>query len=278
MKQFAGFCFIFLLLASAVAAQDISTLLEQLKEEKDPAKLADINNLLAEKYLTKDGEKTILYAKAAIKYATISKNNTVKAEALSFQAKATAGLYAPNKIVPNRRNQSARFYYDAKSLFDKSISLSKSIGYTQLELDNLENLAYLNTKSIGRHEADKREEVKYYKLYITRIKEIKKVTKPKANYTVTDSGGNNNSSNNNNSSKPQSSDSDKFVKQLVAEKYELKSKVKNLELEVSFLEKELEHLNTSLKKALDSGTSSAEIERLKKEQEKIEKELKERKK
>lgn len=274
MKHFAGFWFVFLLMVNAIAAQDIPTLLKQLEKEKNPAKLADINNLLAQGFLSKDGEKAITYAKAAIKHAETSKNNTVKAEALSFQAKATAGVYAPDKTVPNRRSKSARQYHDAKNLFEKSMGLAKKIGYSQLELDNLENLAYLNTKKIGRHDPDKREEVKYYKLYINRLKDIKKVTKPKATYTVNDSG----SSSNNNSSagndKPQSSGSEKFIKQMAEEKEKLKDKVYDLEKEVKTLETELTTLNDDLKKALDSGTSADEIARIKEERERVERELK----
>lgn len=287
MKHIVGFWFVFLLLISAVTGQDIATLEAQLKKEKSPAKLADINNLLAQAYLNKNGDKTIAYAKEAIKHAETTKNNTVKAEALNFQAKATAGYYAPNKTAGRKAKRGARDYHDGVRLFDRSMKLAKTIGYTQLELDNIANLAYLNTKKIGAHSPDKREEIKYYKLYISRLNEIKKVTKPTASYTTPPSSnnGSNSSNNNNNNSKPQSSGSDKFVKQLVAEKKDLKDKVDDLEIEnrglekeVTVLEKELNVLNETLKKALDSGTSAEEIEKIKEAQQKIEKELRDKNK
>lgn len=286
MKHIVGFWFVFLLLVNAMTAQDIPTLLKQLEKEKNPAKLADINNLLAQGYLSKDGDKAIKYAKAAVKYAESTKNNVVKAEALNFQAKATAGYYAPNKTAGRKAKRSARDYHDGLNLFLKSMKLSKSIGYTQLELDNIANLAYINTKKIGAHSPDKREEIKYYKLYIDRLNSIKKVTKPTASYTTPPSSGNNggnssnNSSNNggNTSKPPQSSGADKFVKQLVAEKKELADQVDDLETEVKVLEKELDVLNKALKKALDSGTSAEEIEKIRQEQQKIEKELRDKNK
>jgi adenylate cyclase len=281
MKHIVGFWFVFLLLVGTVAAQDIATLEAQLKKEKSPAKLADINNLLAQAYLSKNGDKTISYAKAAIKYAETAKNNIVKAEALSFQAKATAGYYAPNKTAGRKAKRGARDYHDGVRLFEKSMKLAKSIGYTQLELDNIANLAYLNTKKIGAHSPDKREEIKYYKIYIDRLNDIKKVTKPTASYTTPpSSNGNNNSNNGGNSSttKPQSSGADKFVKQLVAEKKELKDQVDDLEIEVRGLEKKLDVLNETLKRALDSGTSAEEIEKIKEEQQKIEKQLRDKNK
>ncbi|MGK0387871.1 MAG: adenylate cyclase [Maribacter sp.] len=275
MKHIIGFWFVFLLLVSTVAAQDIATLEAQLKKEKSPAKLADINNLLAQAYLSKNGDKTISYAKAAIKYAEASKNNIVKAEALNFQAKATAGYYAPNKTAGRKAKRGTRDYYDGLNLFLKSMKLAKSIGYTQLELDNIANLAYLNTKRIGSHSPDDREEIKYYKMYIDRLNEIKKVTKPTATYTTNpSSNGNNNSNNGGSTTKPQSSGADKFVKQLVAEKRELKDQVDDLEEERKELKKELNVLNETLKRALDSGTSAEEIEKIKEEQQKIEKQLK----
>jgi len=278
MRHLLSLCLFLFFGLSVVTAQDIATLEKQATKEKAPEKLADIHNLLAQAYLKKDGEKTIFHAEKAISFAEKSKNNTVKAEALSFQAKATAGIYAPDNTVPNRnRNKSARQYHDAKNLYGKSLALAKKIGYTQLELDNLENLAYINTKKIGRHDPDKREEVKYYKQYISRIKDIKKVTKPKADYTVTGGGSSSNTtkpSSNGSDEKPQSSGSDKFIKQMVKEKEELKDKVYKQEREIKTLEKEMEVLNNDLKKALDSGTSKEEIERIKAEQEKIARELK----
>ncbi len=277
MKHIFGFWMICLLMVSSIAAQDIPTLLKQLEGEKNPAKLADINNLLAQAFLTKDGEKAIQYSKAAVKYATTAKNNTVKAEALNFQAKAIAGFYSPNKTVPNRRNKSARQYHDAKNLFEQSRGIAKKIGYSQLELDNLENLAYINTKKIGVHSPDKREEVKYYKQYIERIKSIKNVTKPKADYTTapsTPTPSNNNGNSSANNPKPQSSGSDKFAKQLMKENRSLKDKVDDMEIEIKTMEKELNILNEDLKKALDDGTSAEEIERIRQEREKIERDLK----
>lgn len=259
-------------------SQDISKLEKQLKTEKSSARLADINNLLAQAYLPKDGNKAIAYAKAAIKYATETKNNNVKAEALNFQAKATAGVYAPSSRVPNRNNQSARQYHEAKNLYEKSKKLAQSIGYTQLELDNIENLAYLNTKKIGRHSPDKREELKYYKEYITRLKEIKKVTKPKATYTTNSENTGSNSTSDKpvspNPSPASNTGKDKIIAKIKEERTALKTHVSSLKKEVTTLKTQLTDVNAKLKKALDSGTSTEEIERLKEEQRKIEADLK----
>jgi class 3 adenylate cyclase len=250
--------FIFLFVGS-VAGQDVATLEKQFPKAAANQK-ADIANKLAELYLGKDGEKTIKWAKEALKHVGASNNsNRVKAEAMVLQAKAEAGIYYYNKTVPNRKNKSARQYHEAKNLYIKSMNLCKQIGYSQLELEVIENLAFLNTKKIGTHKADAREEEKYYKLYIERVKEIKKITTPTAVPVTIDGGGNSTNPSTNPSTSPSTS-------RLVRENKDLKEKV-------SKLTKEINEIQLELKKA--AGASPEELEEILKNLEEKEQELSE---
>ncbi len=176
--------FVTLILSLGIQAQDIPALLKQLKTANTVDR-ATIANQLAQQFLTKDGVKAIEYADMAISAAKKTGNAVVEAEALYFKAQATAGVYLPGQTVPNRRKGvNASYYYDASKYYKEAMSKARAQGYTQLELNAIENLAYINTKRFDRRDPDPREEEKYLRMYIDRIKQIKKVSKPTATANV----------------------------------------------------------------------------------------------
>ncbi len=272
MKYLLSLTMALVCLVFTISAQDIASLEKKLKTAGDADK-AMINNQLAELYLRKDRAKAIQYAKDAYKYASSTGNKRVKAESKNFEAKATAGIYLPGKTVPNHRDKNASHYHKGVSLFKESLKLAKAAGYTQLELDNLENLAYINTKTIGRHRPDTREEMKYYKQYITRIKEIKNVTAPRAAATLSGGGGSSSSSNNSNTSNTNNGTptTGPSTARLIREKKELEEEVGELESETRVLKKQVKTLEDKLKES--SGVSTAELENIRKELEEKESEL-----
>ncbi|MGB1217053.1 MAG: adenylate/guanylate cyclase domain-containing protein, partial [Saprospiraceae bacterium] len=274
------FIFILLLfLGLGIQAQDIPTLLKRLKTANTVDK-ATIANQLAQKFLIKDGVKAIEYADIAISSAKKTGNAVVEAEALYFKAQATAGIYPPNKTVPNRRKGvTTSYYYDASKYHKAAMSKAKAQGYTQLELNAIENLAYINTKRFDRHDPDPREEKKYLNMYIDRIKQIKKVSKPQATANVKFTGSPTVDPKPKPTEKPTNNVSattavkklKKENTQLKDENEDLKSDLRKVNGKIKTLNKEIKVLDGQLAKA--TGGSAEEMQQVREELERRQKEL-----
>ncbi len=265
MKQISCFLFLMAICCGMSFGQSLSELERQYKRAKSPIDKAKLGNQLAQGYLTKDGVKALGFAKNAYKNAVTAKIDRIQAEALNFQAKATAGTFYPGTNVPRTSSNAATQYDDAVSLYKKSMDLAKRIKYHELELDNLENLAYINKKKVGRHSPDPAAELKYYKMYIARVKNIKDINVPQAvaNVKIKDSSPKPEPGSND---KPASSDNEKFARQLIKENKELKETIDDLENDIA-------DLNIQLKKATASGATAQDLEEVRKTLELKQKEL-----
>ncbi len=264
MKQILCFFILMFFVMGAISAQNLKDIENKYKKTKNPIEKAKYANQLAKAYLTKSGVKSLGFAKNAYQYAKTAKIDRIQAESMNYQAKAIAGTFYPGTNVPNTSNNSATQYDEAVALFKKSMDLAKRINYPELELDNIENLSYINKKKIGRHNPDPKEEIKYYKLYISRAKSIKDINVPEAtaNVIIKD-----------NSPKPQptdenptSSSNEKFARQLIVENRELKDNI-------SKLQDDILDLNRELKKATSSGATAEDLEEVRRTLELKQKEM-----
>ncbi len=266
MRQALCLFIVLFLLGNTLSAQSLRDIENAFKRSKNQVDKAKYANQLAKAYLTKDGVKALGFAKNAHKYAVATKIERIQAEALNYQAKATAGTFYPGTNVPRTSNNSATQYDDAKKLFIKSMELSKRLNYPELELDNIENLAYINKKKIGRHNPDPAQEIKYYKLYISRAKNIKDINVPEAvaNVRIKDSTPKPKPEEGND--KPATANNDKFTRELIKENKGFREKI-------SEQEDVILDLNKQLKKATASGATAEDLEEVRRTLELKQKEI-----
>ncbi len=264
MRYIFSLCFFLFFIIGISSAQTIKETEKKFKAASNTADKAKYANQLAKMYLNTDAIKARGFADAAIKNAKTAKIKRIEAEALNFKAKATAGYFYPNGNTPRTPYD----YDEAVKLFEESKSLARRINYPTLELDNIENLAYINSRTIKRHKPDLEKVIQYYQEYASRTKAIKKITTPEAvaNVIIKDSSPKPKPEEEDKPTKPSSTTDANFTRQLVEENKDFRDKIEILEGNIAALNKDLQ-LATS------SGTSQEELDEIRKNLELREMEL-----